>query len=236
MDNQTKAPSIEQQFLIMTLILNEHQCQKFVRIAKEKDIHDAMIILGRGTVKSAALNLLGIKSEKKTIVNILIEKEKAIKILEFFDKELQLNRPGHGIIYTIPVIIADQIINDHQGAWNIKQDTECESMFKKLTVIVNRGMAEDVMDIARKAGVTGGTILHGRGTTSELAVKLFGMEIEKEKELVIILMPSDLIDKVVNNLYNELQLGIPGNGVLFVEPVLDIHGLFDSKSNNKDIQ
>jgi hypothetical protein len=32
---------------------------------------------------------------------------------------------------------------------------EDESMFKKLTVIVDRGMAEDVMDIARKAGVSG---------------------------------------------------------------------------------
>ena len=30
-------------------------------------------------------------------------------------------------------------------------------MYKKLTVIVNRGMAEDVMEIARKSGVTGGT-------------------------------------------------------------------------------
>lgn len=107
-------------------------------------------------------------------------------------------------------------------------------MFKKLTVVVDRGMAEDVMDIARKSGVKGGTILHGRGTGSEFNAKFFGMEIEPEKELVMILMPSDLIDKVVNDLFQELKLGIPGNGILFVEPILDVRGLFESHRNNKD--
>jgi nitrogen regulatory protein PII len=98
-------------------------------------------------------------------------------------------------------------------------------MYKKLTVIVNRGMAEDVMEIARKSGVTGGTILHGRGAGSDFAAKFLGMEIEPEKELVIILMQGDLIDKVVSDLYAELKMDVPGNGILFVEPVLDVRGI-----------
>ncbi len=234
MDKQMKELTIEHPFLIMTLILSEHQCQKFVRIAREKDIRGGIVVLGKGTVKSATLNLLGIKSQKKEVVNILLEKEKANEVLDFFTKELQLHEPGHGIAYTTPVIIAGQIINNKQGTWNTMQSMEGESMFKKLTVVVNRGMAEDVMDIARKSGVNGGTVMHGRGTGSEFTAKLFGMEIEPEKELVMILMPSDLIDKVVNDLFRELQLDIPGNGILFVESIVEVRGLFDSHRNNKD--
>ena len=234
MDKQMKELTIEHPFLIMTLILSEHQCQKFVRIAREKDIRGGIVVLGKGTVKSATLNLLGIKSQKKEVVNILLEKEKANEVLDFFTKELQLHEPGHGIAYTTPVIIAGQIINNKQGTWNTMQSMEGESMFKKLTVVVNRGMAEDVMDIARKSGIKGGTIMHGRGTGSEFTAKLFGMEIEPEKELVMILMPSDLIDKVVNDLFRELQLDIPGNGILFVESIVEVRGLFDSHRNNKD--
>lgn len=234
MDKQMKELAIEQTFQIMTLILSEHQCQKFVRIVKDKDIHGGIIVLGKGTVKSATLSLLGIKSQKREVVNILLEKEKAKEVLDFFTKELQLHEPGHGIAYTTPVITAGQIIKNKQDAWNTVQGMEGESMFKKLTVVVNRGMAEDVMNIARKSGVQGGTILHGRGTGSEFAAKFFGMEMEPEMELIMILMPSDLIDKVVNDLYQELQLGIPGNGIMFVEPVLDVRGLFDSHLNNKD--
>lgn len=226
--------AIEQMFLKMTLILSEHQCQKFVHIAKEKEIRGGIIVIGKGTVNKAILNLLGIKNQKKEVINILIKKEKAKEILDFLTQEFQLHKPGHGIAYTTPVITAGQIINNKHGAWNTEQIMEGESMFKKLTVIVNRGMAEDVMDIASKSGVKGGTILHGRGTGSEFAAKFFGMEIEPEKELVMILMPSDLIDKVVNDLFQELQMDIPGNGILFVEPILDVRGLFDSDRNYKD--
>lgn len=221
----------EQQFLIMTLILSENQCQKIDRIFKEKDVHGGIKILGKGTVKSAALKLFGIKSQKQIIMSFLVEKEKEEKLLDFFVNELHLNRHGHGIVYTTAAVTADRIVNSQQGTLNIMQEREAESMYKKLTVIVNRGMAEDVMDIARKAGATGGTILRGRGTASEMAVKLLGMEIEPEKELVMILLPSDLTEKVVNTLYNELKLDIPGNGVLFVESVLSVHGLFDSASD-----
>lgn len=90
------------------------------------------------------------------------------------------------------------------------------------------------MDIARRSGVTGGTIMHGRGTGSEYTQKLFGLEIEPEKELVMILMPSELVDKVVNDIYQELHLENPGNGILFVEPIVEVRGLFDSHSHNKN--
>lgn len=235
MDKQIKEQDMKQLYQIMSLILSEHQCQKFVRISKEKDILTGIIVIGKGTVKNITLNLLGIKSQKKEVINILLEKEKVEEAMDFFTKELQLHKPGQGIIYTKPVTIASQIVNNKQGAWNTMQGMEEESMFKKLTVVVNHGMAEEVMDIACKSGVKGGTILHGRGTGAEVAAKLFGIEIEPEKELVMMLMPSDLIDKVVNDLYQELQLDIPGKGILFVEPILEVRGLFDPNQNNKDI-
>jgi len=229
-----KPRSEAQQFLILTLILSEQKCQKFVRLAREKGIFGGMIVIGRGTVKSPTLNLLGIKSQKKEIVNVLMERETAKKALDYFTKELQLQEAGHGIAYTTPVIIAGQIGGKEQSAWSTAQGMEGMSMFQKLTVIVNRGMAEDVMDIARKSGVKGGTILHGRGTGSKCTEKCFGLEIEPEKELVMILLPGELVETVVKNLYEELKLDDPGNGILFVEPVLDVRGLVDSQQGNKD--
>ena len=77
-------PAMEHLYQIMTLILSENQCHKFVRIAKDKGIRSGIIILGRGTVKNATLNLLGIKSEKKEIVSILLENEKAKELLGSF--------------------------------------------------------------------------------------------------------------------------------------------------------
>lgn len=233
MDKQITKPGNERQFLMVTLILGENQCQKCVRIAKELGILGAIVTPGRGTVKSAVLNLLGIKSQKKEVVNVLVEKSRAEEALDYFDKQLQLKEPGHGIAFTTSAAAAGWVIENIMQDEDDAQETEGESMFKKMTVVVNRGMAEDVMDIAHKSGVRGGTIMHGRGTGPETAAKLLGMEIEPEKELVMILMPAELVDKVAGDLYKELRLDLPGNGILFVEPVAEVRGLFEPRRENE---
>ena len=46
-------------------------------------------------------------------------------------------------------------------------------MYKKLTVIVDRGMAEEVMDVAHNAGTSGGTIMRagwGQNTLKNYSV------------------------------------------------------------------
>lgn len=223
MDNQSGDQSIGN-IQLLTLILSENQSHKCARLIKEQGLQGGMMILGKGTVSSAVLNVLGIKSQKKNVVKLLMKKEKAQEILDYFDEMLQLKKPGHGIAYITQVLGAAGLPEKQIGI-NMAQRLEEESMFKKLTVIVDRGMSGDVMDIALKAGVRGGTILHGRGTGAETATNLFGIEIEPEKELVIILMPNDLVNKVVDALTQELNLDEPGKGILFVEPVVETRGL-----------
>lgn len=219
---------------MLTLILSEHQSHKCVRLIKEQELRGGMLMIGRGTVSSSVLNMLGIKSQRKDIIKLLLKKEKTERIMNYFDEELQLSKPGHGIAYITPVlsVIGLKALEAKPGqiVTNTSQGWEGESMFKKLTVIVDRGVSGDVMDIALKAGVRGGTILHGRGAGAELATNLFGLEIEPEKELVIILMPSELVDKVVNAIVQELHLDEPGKGILFVEPVIQTRGLFEMRN------
>lgn len=230
MDKQNDALNIGN-VQVLTLILSENQSHKCINLVKEQGIRGGIVIIGRGTVSSIVLNLLGIKNQKKEIVKLLLKKEEAERIMDYFDEALQLTKPGHGIAYTTPVINAvglpKQKIGHKQITTNTTLRMEGESMFKKLTVIVDRGMSDDVMDIARKVGVRGGTILHGRGAGAEIATNLFGVEIEPEKELVIILMPNDLVDKVVHALSQELHLDEPGKGILFVEPIINTRGLFE---------
>lgn len=222
---------------VLTLILSESKSHKCIHLAKEKGIRGGMVMIGKGTVNSAILNLLGIKSEKKEIISFLLEKEQAEEMLDYLDKKLQLEKAGHGIAYITLAIDAaglpDREADQKQVAGNTVQSAEGEIMFKKLTVIVDRGMADDVMDIAREAGVRGGTILHGRGAGAEIATKLFGVEIEPERELVIILTPDDLVEKVAHAVSHGLNLKKPGRGVLFVEPVLETRGLFEMSDENK---
>lgn len=222
---------------MLTLILSENQSHKCINLLKEKGIHGGLVIIGRGTVSNAMLNLLGIKSQKKEIVNIMLKRENAKEMIDYFTEALQLAKPGHGIAYITPVINVPghpgQETSENQAGTNTTQDMEEGSMFRKLTVIVDRGMSDDVMDVARKAGARGGTIMHGRGVGAEIETNLFGLEIEPEKELVIILIPNDLTEKVSSALVQELHLNEPGKGILFVEPVIETRGLFEMREKSE---
>lgn len=94
-----------------------------------------------------------------------------------------------------------------------------------IITIVNRGLAEEVVDATKSAGATGGTIIHGRGTGIHETAKLFGIPIEPEKDIVLTLIDSSKTDSVLNAVNEALELDKPGNGIAFVLDVEKTIGL-----------
>ena len=91
--------------------------------------------------------------------------------------------------------------------------------------IVNAGFSEAVMDAAREVGARGGTVLHASGTANIDAEKIFGITIEPEKDVVMILVQSEIRDAVLHALYNSVGLKTEGKGIAFSLPVQDVVGL-----------
>lgn len=98
--------------------------------------------------------------------------------------------------------------------------------------IVNSGFSGAVMDAAREAGASGGTILSARGTANKEAEKLFKINIQPEKEMVMILIPSELRTDVLHALYNKVGLNTPGQGIAFSLPVDNVVGVAYSGNKN----
>lgn len=211
----------------LTLVLNQKQSEKCIGLAKSANISNGFVLIGTGIINNRFLNALGAKNKRREILTYLIKDEDEKRILDYFTKELQLLRRGHGFAFTSFAVGAEEVIRDEISVEKLSRDYKERTMFNKLTVIVDRGMAEEVMTIARNAGAKGGTILHGRGTGAEFTEKLLGMEIEPEKELVVILMPTKFMKKAIKDLHEKLDLDTPGKGILYVEPVVSVVGLFD---------
>ena len=100
-------------------------------------------------------------------------------------------------------------------------EQKCEAVF----CIVNVGFSDTVMDAARKAGAGGGTILKGRGTAGREAEELFKIHVQPEKELVMLLVPAEIKDKVLRALYDAVGLDSAGQGIAFSLPVERTIGL-----------
>ena len=103
--------------------------------------------------------------------------------------------------------------------------------FEVILSIVNKGFADRAMDAARAAGAKGGTILHGRGTAAPDAEKLFGITIQPEKEIVMILVSGKIKDAVLKALYDAVGTGTDARGIAFTLPVEQAVGLSVGKAD-----
>ena len=72
---------------------------------------------------------------------------------------------------------------------------------------------------AEEAGARGGTIIHGRGTANREAEKLFQIVIQPDKEIVMIVVRSEIKDDVLKAVNEKAGLDTAGQGIAFSLPV-----------------
>ena len=97
--------------------------------------------------------------------------------------------------------------------------------------IVNTGFTDAVMDAAKEVGARGGTVIHGRGTANKEAEEFFHISVQPDKELVMILVPSEIKDDVLHAVYQHAGLKTAGQGIAFSLPVTNVVGISSPTQN-----
>ncbi len=102
--------------------------------------------------------------------------------------------------------------------------------------IVNSGFSDEVMSAAKEFGARGGTVIRARGTANAEAEKRWGIAIEPEKEIVMILIESKLKNNILHALYKRVGLNTPGQGIAFTVPVDDVVGISEAPKAEEKAQ
>lgn len=82
-----------------------------------------------------------------------------------------------------------------------------------------RGTGEKIMAVARKAGARGGTVFHARGTAPEEITQFVGVEIQPEKEIIVILVSESSKEVIMKAIASEYGISSEANAVIFAIPV-----------------
>ncbi|ABR49322.1 nitrogen regulatory protein P-II [Alkaliphilus metalliredigens QYMF] len=210
---------------LLCLIVSRGLGSKVIKCAKQNGITGGTIFLGKGTIRNPILEFLDLAEARKEIVLMVAEQTIAYAGLEALNKKFNFNKPNHGIAFSTSVL-------NIFGAKNLTSNDTKESrgvenpMYNIIFVIVDRGNAESVVEAAKKAGSRGATIVNARGSGIHETSKLFAMEIEPEKEIVLIISENHLTESISSSIRDELQIDEPGNGIIFIQDVNKTYGLY----------
>jgi len=211
------------EFQLICCIVEHNKGTKTLKEAKLHGVKGGTLFIGKGTAHSRILDILDLNDLHKEIVWMIAESEVARLAAEKIARKMAFHKKGHGIAVIFP-------LNAYIGTGNIYQNiptTEMENavMYNAIFTIVEKGNAQTVVDTATQAGAKGATIWNGRGSGIHETEVLFTMPIEPEREIVMIITETELIQDITAAIRSTLEIDEPGNGIIFIMPVSQIYGL-----------
>jgi len=158
-------------------------------VCKKLDIPVTLELHGRGTATKSMLDLIGLQSRERRIIMNIASQEQTAALIKEQKRRLYIDAPGNGIVISTPVksVGGGSTLAYLGGGQAKKRTPELNYDFELILAIANEGYTDAVMDAARAAGATGGTVLHAKGTGAANAEKFFKVSIAQEKEIVLIL-------------------------------------------------
>ncbi|MDR1287190.1 MAG: hypothetical protein LBK08_06240 [Treponema sp.] len=239
---------------LIFFIVDWSKVQAISDVFTEEKVRFHFISKGRGTASSDILDLLGIGSSEKAVILCLEQAVMAPVLLKEVRKKLGFHNPGVGIAFTVPLsginnpilrVFKESIYKNEkitaedetENAENMEKqppapqaqmekETEMgEIRYDLIIAIINHGYTDEFMTTARKAGASGGTVISARGLAHEGPVKFFGISVQDEKEIVIILTNRERKIAIMQAVSSAHGIASGAEGVVFSLPVDTVMGL-----------
>ncbi|MBF0182557.1 MAG: P-II family nitrogen regulator [Magnetococcales bacterium] len=91
--------------------------------------------------------------------------------------------------------------------------------FKLIVVTIRSDLSDAIVKAARKSGATGATIVPARGVGIREAKTLFGLTLDVQRDVILLLMEEHLVKPILKTIKKVGSFHQPGTGIAFVLPV-----------------
>ncbi len=188
----------------------------------------------QGTATSEVMDMLGLDGIDKRIMMSMMPKVCADDTLKKMKKKLHLGMPNTGIAFTLTlsgssghVVQLMEAVREETGQMTEERNEVGvkEYQYSMIMAIVNQGYSEEVMDAARPAGASGGTVFHSRRAGNEESLKFWKIHVQQEREVVLILAQKEDKLAIMQAIGQKCGMQSPAQGVVMSLPVDEIAGL-----------
>ena len=218
--------------VVLNVTIGErNKSEAFLDFYKKQNVALSLGTYGRGTASKETLDMLGIGSSEKCVIFSFMTLDQSHGILKTIEKEMSLKTVGVGLSFTIPISSIDSVSNLKRVVTDIDITKEGEGYSMEtenelIVIVINRGYTEDVMQIAKEGGATGGTVVHARGTGNESSERFFGTLIGAEKEMIFIVTKSTTGQDIMKLVKEKAGVNTKYGAITFALPVCEAAGLY----------
>ncbi len=197
---------------LIAVVDNNYSEDLLISTLKDRKEVKSLMSLGHGTAPTTLLALFGLGSAEKRIFWFeLDEKEDESELLKSIGKKIK----GRGIAFTL---------EGHAQSQSENGENIMESQFSLIVAITDKGYTEDVMEVARQAGARGGTALNARGVGMPPSETFFGIKLQEEKEMILIISKAEQAQKIMAAISGVKGTYPQSRTVVFCIPVKDAAG------------
>lgn len=200
-------------YRLLVSIVPHDKGEKLTRAAMESGCRGGTVLMGRGLARSNFMAVLGLGESTKDVILMIVEDDVLQSVKNAVIAATSHEKKNFGELFCTDVDAVMKGGNLTEGEENMSGNKN-----ELITVIVNRGYADDAMAAARKAGAGGGTVVNARGTAKETDERFFGMHIVPEKEMLLIVVDASKKQEVLDSIRSLSCLSQPGSGIAFCSP------------------
>jgi nitrogen regulatory protein PII len=214
---------------LLVFIIDWNKIKTVSAVFEEENVRFHFISKGRGTANSEILDLLGIGSSEKAVIFSLEQAIMVPALIRGVRKKLGSQAAGAGIAFTIPLsginnpilkVFKESVtknLNISSGGEGEKMNTEIKHDL--IVAIVNQGYSDELMTVAREAGAGGGTVINARGLAHQGPVKFFGVSVQDEREIIIIIAGRERQAAIMQAVSQAYGITTEAGGIVFSLPV-----------------
>lgn len=214
---------------LMLLVTHRECAEDFLDFFSKNKIERVFSKLCRGTATDSMLDILGLEATEKVMFEAVVRDNEIPELKKNLITQMNMERSGNGIVIFLPIdgIGGERALKYLVGESPVIKSEENKMENNKIVLImsiVDKGYTDTLMDSARNAGATGGTVVKAKGTGADIA-KFFGVSISEEKEIVYIVADKEKRDDIMRAIMQSAGTATDGHGIVFSLPVDSVMGI-----------
>jgi hypothetical protein len=213
---------------LMFFIVDWESAPRANAVISNARVQHHLMLRAKGTANSDMLDLLGIGATEKALLMCLEEQSMVPVLLHDVRAKLGAHGAGAGIAFTVPLSgINTPLLSSflERKTMDEKHEKRIEIKSDLILCVMNQGFSDEVMACAREAGARGGTVINARGLNVGGAVKFFGVSVQEERELLLILTGSEEKTAIMEAISDKHGLKSKANAIVFSLPVDQVMSL-----------